>query len=64
MSYEIACTFVAESDAAVCIIEHVAMEKLWIPLSQVEEIHGRRPDGTGEGTIVMTDWIARKKGLL
>ena len=63
MPFELACTFVHETDAAICIIDPASGEQLWIPLSQVEEIHGKKSDGTGEGTIIMSDWIAKKKGL-
>lgn len=63
MTFELACTFVHETDAAVCIIDPASGEQLWIPLSQVEEMHGKKADGTGEGSIVMSDWIAKKKGL-
>ena len=64
MTYEISCTFIAESAAAIKVHDHATKEDLWIPLSQVESIHGRKPDGTGEGTLVMSDWIAKTKGLL
>lgn len=53
---------VAESDRAVCFIpeyldsyENLEQESVWIPLSQVAEIHPDR--------IVMQRWIAEKKGL-
>ena len=64
MSFEIACTFKRETDSAILVYDHATEEDIWIPLSQVESIHGRREDGTGEGTLVMTDWIAQKKGLI
>ena len=64
MTFEIACVFLAETDSAVKIFDPASDEEFWIPLSQVEEIHGRKADKTGEGTIVMSDWIARQKGLL
>lgn len=64
MSFEMACIFKASTDNAVLIIDPASEEELWIPLSQVDEMHGRKKDGTGEGTIIMSDWIARKKGLL
>ena len=63
MSVELAVTFLHETAAAICIYDHVSEEEVWIPLSQVDEIHGRRTDGGGEGTIVISDWIARQKGL-
>ena len=34
-------------------------EDIWIPLSQVHEIHRTEPP-----TIVITPWIARKKGMI
>ena len=64
MSYEMACIFKAATDSAVMIYDPATDEDMWIPLSQVDEMHGRKKDGTGEGTIVMSDWIARQKGLL
>lgn len=61
MSYEMACEFERETDSAILIHDPATEEDIWIPLSQVESIH-RHPDGSG--TIIMSDWIARKKGLL
>lgn len=60
--HEFAVTFKAETDAAILIYDHASEEEVWIPLSQVEEIHRNRK--TGEGTIVISDWIARKTGLI
>ena len=60
-TYKLACTFKAETDRAVLIIDHASGEELWIPLSQVEEMHR---DSAREGEIVMTAWIAKKKGLI
>jgi hypothetical protein len=57
--YELACTFITESEKAVLIDTHT--EKLWIPLSQVKEMH---KDPAGVGKIVMSAWIAKQKGLL
>lgn len=64
MSYEIAVTFLRETDSAVLIHDPASDEEIWIPLSQVEEMH--RPQGSfpKSGTIIMSDWIARQKGLL
>ncbi len=62
MSFEMACTFLRETDAAIKIHDHASGEDLWIPLSQVEEMH-RPKGGLGDGTIVMSDWIAEQKGL-
>jgi len=60
-TFEIACEFKHETDSAILIVDPVSSEELWIPLSQVEEIHR---DKNGFGTLVMSEWIARKKGLL
>ena len=60
-TFEIACEFKHETDNAILIIDPATGEEIWIPLSQVEEIHR---DKTGHGTIIMSAWIARKKGLL
>lgn len=67
MSYELACQFLGETDNACKILDPVSGEEIWIPLSQVDERHGKQDTNgrfIGEGTIVMTDWIAEKKGLL
>lgn len=59
--YEMACSFLSETAKAVQILDYETGEQLWIPISQVEEMH-HRPDGTG--TIRMTNWIAKQKGLI
>lgn len=67
MTFELACLFRAETDSACLIVDPASGEEIWIPLSQVEERHGQRDASGrfyGEGTIKMSDWIARKKGLL
>lgn len=62
--FEMACIFTGVStDAAVQIIDPSTAEQLWIPLSQVSEMHGRKGGQRTEGSIVMSDWIARTKGL-
>ena len=58
---EVACFFGYETDAAVQITDPASGEVMWIPFSQVESMH-KATDGSG--TIVMTRWIAGKKGLL
>lgn len=67
MTYELACHFVTETDNACLIIDPASGEEIWIPFSQVEGRKGKRAANghfSGEGTITMTDWIARQKGLL
>lgn len=60
MSVERAVLFKHETDNAVLVYDHESKEEIWFPLSQVEEMHH---DKKGEGTIVVSDWIARQKGL-
>jgi hypothetical protein len=61
MSYEFACEFLRETDKAILVKEPVSEEEIWIPLSQVDEIH--RDKGGRTGSLVVTDWIASQKGL-
>lgn len=62
--WELSVTFKMETDSAVKIFDHASQTEHWIPLSQVEEMH--RPSGSfpKDGTIVISDWIARKTGLI
>lgn len=60
-TYELACKRKFEGPNAVLILDHATGEELWIPLSQVEEMHF---NPQGEGTIVISAWIAKKKGLI
>jgi hypothetical protein len=63
--FEMACTFTgASTDKAVQIHDPATEEDFWIPLSQVTEMHNRKPGQRTDGTIVMTEWIAKQKGLL
>ena len=59
---EIECTVVHETDNAIRI--DYQGELIWIPLSQVEEIHRRNKAVGDTDVVVMTRWIASKKGLL
>lgn len=60
-TFEMACRFTGrETDKAVEIADEASGELLWIPLSQVVETHREK---NGYGTIIMTEWIARQKGL-
>lgn len=59
--FEFACERLGETDSAVKILDHSTGEEMWIPLSQVDEMHFDKND---HGTIIMTRWIARKKGLI
>lgn len=60
MSVTVECRKLYESDNAVKILIEATGELIWIPLSQVESMHF---DGKGEGSIVLTDWIAEQKSL-
>lgn len=51
--------FGRETEAAILIT--VAGDDYWIPFSQIHEIH-REPDGK-TGSVVMSEWIAKQKGL-
>lgn len=59
-SFEMACYFGHDTGNAVQITDPATGELHWIPLSQVLEMH---KDKMGHGTIVMTAWIARQKGI-
>ncbi len=58
MSITVECVRKYETENAVLI--DVDGEEVWIPLSQVESMHF---DRLGNGTIVISDWIAKQKGL-
>lgn len=60
--YKFACFFTGiETDKAVLVFDLASGEELWIPFSQVSEMHKGK---TSEGTIIMSAWIAKKKGLI
>ena len=59
--YEMSCHFLRETYNAVLIYDHASEEELWIPLSQIQSMH---KDGKGDGTIIMTAWIAKQKHLI
>lgn len=48
---------------AIKVIDTDSGEEIWLPWSQIEEVHGV-PERPGHSRIVMTRWIAAKKGLL
>lgn len=58
-TYSFAATLKARTTKAICIIDHATGEEMWLPLSQVHEIHGEK-----EVTLVISAWIAKKKGLI
>lgn len=52
-----------ETANAYKIIDPASDTEHWIPFSQTIERHGQIK-AAGEGTIVITEWIARQKGLV
>ena len=60
MSFEYTCRKEGETDNAIKVYDYESCDTLWFPLSQVESMHF---DAKGDGYIVLTDWIARQKGL-
>ena len=60
-TFELACQRKTETENAVLVYDFVKDEQHWIPLSQVESMHF---DKEGNGRIVMTEWIAKKKGFI
>jgi hypothetical protein len=58
-SVRVDCKVLRETDRAIEIEydEGNRLERCWLPLSQVSEIHKQ------DGYVVISDWIARTKGL-
>jgi hypothetical protein len=54
------CTRMCETDKAV-LVELLEEERIWIPLSQVTEMHF---DARGKGKMLISAWIAKQKGLI
>lgn len=48
---------------AMRVVDTASGEELWLPQSQIEEIHGI-PGSPGHSRIVMQRWLAEKKGLV
>jgi hypothetical protein len=60
---ELAVSFTGvETDLAYQILDDASGELMWIPFSQTEERHGKLKGGAG--TILITEWLARRKGLV
>lgn len=59
MSTRVEGTRLRETDKAV-LVELDEGEEVWFPLSQVESMHF---DGRDAGYLMVTDWIAKVKGL-
>jgi len=60
MSYTVTGTIKRETDNAILVHDEESDEDVWFPLSQVDSIH--RVGGGGD-QVVVTDWIAKQKGL-
>jgi hypothetical protein len=60
-TFELACVRKTETDKAVLLVDDSTGEEIWIPLSQVHEMHF---DSSGIGRCVMSQWIAKQKGLV
>ncbi len=53
---------VEHESAKAYLVEPTIGEKIWIPKSQVVDVHA--PDENGLRVFVVTEWIARQKGLI
>ena len=51
-----------ETENAYKIVDPASDTEHWIPFSQTSKRDGKLTGG--EGTIIITEWIAKKKGLL
>lgn len=49
-----------ETDNAVLVHVLDLDEEVWFPLSQVESMHFNQQDA---GHLIVTDWIAKQKGI-
>lgn len=58
MPLEISCLIKYETDDAILVYDYAREEEIWFPLSQVDKI---KRNQKGEGSITVTDWIARQK---
>lgn len=59
--FQISCHIRHETDDAILLYDDASEQAVWIPLSQVDEIH-RQKDNVA--VVVMRRWIAAEKGLL
>ena len=60
-TYELDCVKKRETDNAILVVDTASGEEVWIPLSQVVSMHFHTK--TQEGTLEMSQWIAKKKGF-
>lgn len=59
-SFRLECQRERETDEAIQVTDAATGEMIWFPLSTVLEMHFDRNE---QGSIVVEEWIARKKGL-
>jgi hypothetical protein len=60
MSFELTCHIIHETDNAILVLDPASETEIWIPLSQVDEIHRYKDSAV----LKISDWIARQKGLV
>lgn len=61
--FELACEFRHETENALLIYDFASEEEHWLPLSAVDAIHGSKTRGA-QISVVMEEWIARKRGFI
>lgn len=62
-TFEMAVIFTGAETSAAYLIRDPATElEHWIPFSQTMERHGQLRGG--DGTIIISEWIAKQKGFL
>lgn len=63
MSHRFQCKKVRESKSgnAILVVDVQSGEEIWFPFSQVISTHF---DKSNDGEMVVSDWIAKEKGLL
>jgi len=60
-TYTFDCRRERETDAAILVTHLESGEQLWFPLSTVHETHFH--NSTHLGSLIVDEWIAKKKGL-
>lgn len=58
-TYSFSAEIKARTAKALLVLDHATGEELWLPLSHVLEIHG-----DPMASLVVSVWIAKKKGLI
>lgn len=61
-TFSFACTKRKETENAILVVDPASGEEIWFPFSQVVSMHFHAK--TGEGSIEVTEWIAKKKGVM